>query len=187
MVRPDVPASKLFRRLIALGCAALLAGLPVAAADRADVLKAAREVAQKARYATFITIGADGQPQARIVDALGPDEDFSVWVGTNPLTRKVAEIAKDPRVTVSFFDPAGPAYVTLVGTAHLVTDPAVMAKHWKSAWAPFYKNEHRGADFALIAVVPRRLEVVSQSHGLINEPVTWRPVTVEFPAKSPAP
>ena len=176
---------KRLRRLIVLVSAALLAGLPAAAADRAAVLNAAREVAQKARYATFVTIGEDGQPQARIVDALGPDEEFTVWVGTNPVTRKVAEIAKDPRVTVSFFDPAGPAYVTLVGTARLVTDPAVKAKHWKSEWAPFYKHEHRGADFALLAVVPRRLEVVSQGHGLINDPVTWRPVSVEFPAKAP--
>jgi len=176
---------KRLRRLIVLVSAALLAGLPAAAADRAAVLNAAREVAQKARYATFVTIGEDGQPQARIVDALGPDEEFTVWVGTNPVTRKVAEIAKDPRVTVSFFDPSGPAYVTLVGTARLVTDPAEKAKHWKSEWAPFYKNEHRGADFALLAVFPRRLEVVSQGHGLINDPATWRPVSVEFPAKAP--
>ena len=178
---------KLFCRLFVFGWAALLAGLPAAAADRAAVLRAAREVAQKARFATFITIGEGGQPQARVVDALGPDEDFNVWVGTNPVTRKVAEIAKDPRVTLSFFDPGGPAYVTLVGIARLVTDPASKAKHWKSAWAPFYKSEHRGADFALITVVPRRLEVVSQGHGLINDPVTWRPVSVEFPAKAPTP
>ncbi len=176
---------KILRRLVIFGCAALLTGLPAAAADRAAVLRAAHEVAQRARYATFITIGEDGQPQARIVDALGPDEDFNVWVGTNPLTRKVAEIAKDPRVTLSFFDAAGPAYVTLVGIARLVIDPAEKAKHWKSAWAPFYKNEYRGADFALIAVVPRRLEIVSEGHGLINEPLTWRPVSVEFPAKAP--
>lgn len=176
---------RIFCRLVAFGCAALLAGLPAVAADRAAVLRAAREVAQKARYATFITIGEDGQPQARIVDALGPDEEFTVWVGTNPVTRKVGEIAKDPRVTISFFDPAGPAYATLFGTAHLVTDPAVKALHWKSAWAPFYKDEYRGRDFALLAVVPRRLEIVSQGHGLINDPVTWRPVSIEFPAKAP--
>ncbi|MFI5120014.1 MAG: pyridoxamine 5'-phosphate oxidase family protein [Thermoanaerobaculia bacterium] len=175
----------IFCRLVVLGCTALLAGPPTVAADRADILKAAREVAQKARYATFITIGEGGQPQARIVDALGPDEDFNVWVGTNPLTRKISEIAKDPRVTVSFFDRAGPGYVTLVGVARLVTDPAAKAKHWKSAWAPFYKDEHRGPDFALIAIVPRRLEVVSQSHGLINDPATWRPVSIEFPEKAP--
>src|SRR5512140_566868 len=174
-------------RFVAVFFGLVLAALPSLGADRDAVLKAAREVARKARYATFITIGPEGQPQARIVDALGPDEDFDVWIATNPATRKVAEIAKDPRVTISFFDPALPAYVTLTGSASVVADPAVRAKHWKEAWSPFYKNEHRGADFVLLKVVPRRLEIVSEAHGLINEPGNWRPVSIEFPAKAPAP
>jgi general stress protein 26 len=165
--------------------AMLAAALPALAADPAAVLKAAREVARKARYATFITIGPEGQPQARIVDALGPDEDFAVWIGTNPATRKVAEIAKDPRVTITFFEPSMPAFVTLIGTATVVTDPSVRAKHWKESWAPFYKNESRGADFALLKFVPHRLEIVSEKDGFVNEPATWRPVTVDFPAKTP--
>jgi hypothetical protein len=74
---------KQFCRLVALDSAALLVALPALAVDRAAVFRAAREVAQKVRYATFITRGEDGQPQARIVDALGPDEDFVVWVATN--------------------------------------------------------------------------------------------------------
>jgi len=171
--------------LLALAGLVLAAALPAGAADREAVLKAAREIARKARFATFITIGPEGQPQARIVDALGPDEDFAVWVATNPATRKVAEIAKDPRVTVSFFEPSMPAFVTLIGTATVVTDPSVKGKHWKESWAPFYRNESRGADFALLKFVPRRLEVVSEKDGLVNEPATWRPVTVDFPAKTP--
>ena len=169
---------------------ALVLGLVASAAlpaDRADILKAAREIARKARYATFVTIGADGQPQARIVDPLGPDEDFNVWVGTNPATRKVAEIAKNPRVTLTFFDPSLPAFVTLLGSATVVTDPAVKAQHWKDAWSPYYKNEHRGVDFALVKFVPRRLEIVSEAHGFVNAPGNWRPVSVEFPAKAPTP
>ena len=56
---------------------------PAAGADRAAVLRAAKEVIQKARYCSFITLGEDGQPQARIVDPLGPDDDMTIWVATN--------------------------------------------------------------------------------------------------------
>ena len=178
---------RIFSRLVALAWAALLATLPVLAVDREAVLKSAHEVARKARYATFVTVGEDGQPQARIVDALGPDEDFNVWVGTNPLSRKVSEIARNPHVTLTFFDPSLPAFVTLLGSASVVTDPGIKAQHWKDAWSPFYKNEHRGADFALVKFVPRRLEIVSEAHGLVNAPGNWRPVSVEFPAKAPTP
>lgn len=177
--------------------AALAAALPSAGAseagpsatlplpERSAILKAAREISSKARYAALVTIGPGGQPQARIVDPLGPDAEFTVWVATNPATRKVADLARDPRATLQFFEASLPAYVTLVGTASLVAEPDVKALHWKDEWAPFYKDKFRGADFALLKFVPRRLEIVSQAHGLVNDPKTWRPVTVELPAQTP--
>lgn len=155
---------------------------PLPVAERAAVLKAAREISSKARYAAFVTIGADGQPQARVIDPMGPDADFTVWVATNPTTRKVADLARDPRATLQFFDASLPGYVTLVGTASPVADPEVKALHWKDDWGPFYKDKFRGADFTLLKFVPKRLEVVSQAHGLVNDPKTWRPVSLEFPA-----
>jgi acid phosphatase (class A) len=161
------------------------ASAPRPVAERSAVLKAAREISSKARYAAFITIGPDGEPQARVVDPLGPDAEFTVWVATNPATRKVADLARDPRATLQFFEASLPAYVTLVGTASLVADPEVKAAHWKDEWTPFYKDRQRGPDFALLKFVPHRLEIVSQVHGLVNDPKTWRPVSVEFPAKTP--
>ncbi|HEY3349101.1 MAG TPA: phosphatase PAP2 family protein [Thermoanaerobaculia bacterium] len=158
---------------------------PLPVAERSAILKAAREISSKARYAALITIGPDGQPQARIVDPLGPDGDFTVWVATNPATRKVADLARDPRATLQFFEASLPAYVTLVGTASPVAEPEVKALHWKDDWAPFYRDKFRGADFILLRFVPKRLEIVSQAHGLVNDPKTWRPVSVEFPAKTP--
>ncbi len=47
-----------------------------------------------------------------------------VWMDTNALSRKVGEIRKDPRVTVSCFDPDSMGYATLLGRATLVSDPA---------------------------------------------------------------
>ncbi len=158
---------------------------PLPVAERSAILKAARDVSSKARYATFVTIGPDGQPQARIIDPIGPDAEFAVWVATNPATRKVADLARDPRATLQFFEASLPAYVTLVGTASLVADPEVKALHWKDDWGPFYKDKFRGADFVLLKFVPKRLEIVSQSHGLVNDPKTWRPVSAEFPATTP--
>ncbi len=177
-----------FRHVLALACLACIASrlnaqqpLPGVDAERSAVIRAAREVMQKARYCAFITLGEDGQPQARAVDPLGPDDDMTVWVGTNAGTRKVAQLLKDARVTLFYFDAAAPAYVTLIGTAVASADPAEKAKHFKNEWSPFYKDRHRGPDFVLLKVKARRLEIVSQNHGLINDPRTWRPVAIEFP------
>jgi general stress protein 26 len=147
----------------------------------ARVVAAARDVIEKAGYATFVTIGGDGQPQARIVDPFVPEADFTIWIGTNSRTRKVADIGRDPRVTLTYFNAAAGAYVTVIGMAALVADSAEKAGHWKEAWSRFYANGPRGDDYLLIRVRPTRLEVVSPRHGLVNDPVTWRPVTADLP------
>jgi general stress protein 26 len=115
------------------------------------------------------------------VDPLPPERDLTVWIATNPVTRKVEQIRTDPRVTLFYFDPSGPGYATLLARAELVSDPAEKARHWKDDWAPFYADKHRGADFILIRCKPFRLELVSYAHGILNDPATWRPTTIELP------
>ena len=156
--------------------------LQAAPPERLRVIAAAREVMQKARYCTLVTIGRDGHAQARVVDPFPPEEELTVWIATNPVTRKVGEIEKDPRVTLLYFDPAAQAYVTVLGRADLVRDRGEKAKRWKNEWSGFYKDENRGDDYLLIRVRPLRLEVVSGAHGLTNDPKTWRPVIVEWPS-----
>ncbi len=153
----------------------------VAALPRAKVITAAREIMTAVRYGTLVTIGVGGQPQARIVDAFAPDSALTVWIATNPATRKVAEITRDSRVTLMYFSPSTFEYVTLIGTAVLDSNATHKAAHWKPDWARLYKDEYRGADYLLIKVTPSRIEVVSTRRGIANDPVTWRPVSVDLP------
>jgi general stress protein 26 len=151
-----------------------------AAPDRAAVIKVAAGIMTRARFCALVTLGADGHPQSRIVDAFEPGPDLVVWIATKPVTRKVAEIRKDPRVTLSYFDPNSMGYVTLLGRAALVADPAEKAQRWKEDWARLYKDGNRGDDYLLIKVTPIRLEVSAEGEGVRNDPKTWRPVIVEF-------
>ena len=153
------------------------AGLPP---DRAAVIKIAAGIMERARYCTLITLGDGGHPQARIMDAFPPEGEMVVWMATNARSRKVGEIRKDPRVTLSYFDPNSMAYVTLVGRAALVSDPAEKAKRWKDDWAKLYRDRNRGADYLLIKVTPLRLEISAETQGVMNDPKTWRPVSIEF-------
>jgi general stress protein 26 len=86
--------------------AVLTMGVRAAAPSRDEILKAAHSVIVEARYATFVTIDEAGQPQSRIVDPFEPESDFTIWIGTNALTRKVSHLASNPRVTLLYFDRA---------------------------------------------------------------------------------
>src|SRR5450759_773498 len=96
------------------------------------------------------------------------------------VTRKVAQLRKDSRATLLYFDRATLSYVTLLGGAILVSDPVEKEKHWQAQWAPFYREGFKSPDLLLIRFTTRSLEIVSGSHKLVNDPQTWRPVTVEF-------
>ena len=165
--------------------AGLLAASPVLAqarpaSDTARIHAAAFDVMTAARYASLVTVGGDGHPQARVVDPL-IGSDRTIWIATNPLTRKVAEMRRDPRVTLLFFNANANEYVTVQGRARMITSPAMKAQRWKQEWGPFYSNRYEGSDFLLIEVRPFRLEVSSPRHGLMNDTKTWRPVVMDIP------
>src|SRR5258705_11160656 len=69
-----------------------------------ELIAEAREIMTTTRYCALITIDKSGRAQARTMDAFAPDEKMTVWFGTNPLSRKVFEIRRQPRVTLYYFD-----------------------------------------------------------------------------------
>lgn len=149
-------------------------------AQRQQLLTAAREIVQAARYCAVITVDATGRAQARTVDAFPPEEGMVVWFATNPKSRKVAQIKKDPRVTLYYFNSESPGlgYVTLLGRARLVEDKAEKQKRWKAEWGALWPD--RDASYLLVEVTPERLEVVSPKHGISGDPVTWTPPAIDF-------
>jgi len=162
----------------------LLAAASVAAQDtkqplsRDELIAAARETMSAARYCALITKGSSGRPQARTLDPFLPDENMVVWLGTNPRSRKVAAIRRNPRVTLYYFDREAEAYVTIYGIARLVNDPKAKLKWWKDEWKEFYPN--RAKDFLLIRVTPEKLEVVNVKKAIVGDPHTWKPPSVKF-------
>ena len=162
----------------ALACALPAIAKQDAPAGRERARAAAFEVMQAARFATLVTLGRDGHPQARVVDPLLA-ADRTIWIATNPLSRKVAEIRRDARVTLLFFNASAMEYVTVHGRARAVPEAAVKAARWKPEWQGFYKNRHEGEDFVLFEVRPIRYEVSSARLGFANDARTWKPVIVE--------
>jgi general stress protein 26 len=146
---------------------------------RERVINAAREIMAAARYCALITVDATGRAHARTLDPFAPDEQMVVWLATNPRSRKVAEIRRNPRVTLYYFDREGQGYVTVYGGARLVNDPQEKTKRWKTEWQAFYPDREK--DYLLIAVTPERMEVVSETKGIAGDSKTWRPPAVSFP------
>jgi PPOX class probable F420-dependent enzyme len=171
--RPDF--SLRFFGLLAIGC---VAAIPPGPADDASRIAAARRLIIETRYCALITIGEDGQPQARTIDPSPPDSRMVVWFATDSDSRKVRQIERDPRVTLYYFDDRSPGYVTLIGTARVVVDAEAKQKQWLEKWTPFYSG---GAGAAVVfEVTPRRIEIVDVARGIVGDPQTWAPPSVDI-------
>lgn len=154
------------------------AQVPAAAPSRDQLLTTAQEIMASARYAALITKGTNGRINARTMDPFAPAADMVIWFGTNPKSRKVREIQRNPQVTIYYVDPAAQAYVSIQGTARLINSQQQKERHWKEEWKAFYPD--RDKNYLLIAVKPQRLEVISVKAGLTGNPITWEPHSVTF-------
>ena len=172
--------------LLSLGALLLSAGLSAQNAEaaqksEAELVSAARGIMADAGVCALITLDRDGLPDTRVMDPFPPEEDMTVWFGTNPKSAKVAQIRKNPNVTLYYLASDASGYVVLHGSAKLVDDPAEKEKRWKEDWKAFYPD--RDAGYLLIRFSPRTMEVVSYAHGILGDPNTWEAPSAAFEQK----
>ncbi len=152
--------------------------IKISEGERDTLLYVAKQYINNVRYCALITIDSSGYPHVRTMDPFQPDERMVVWLGTNPKSRKVAEIRNNPKVTLYYTGNKGQGYVSIMGTAILVNDQMKKDSLWKDEWSKFYKD--RKESYLLIKVVPKKLEVLDYKHGIIGNKETWRIPSVTF-------
>ena len=142
------------------------------------ILQSARKIIDSAYFGTFITQDKNGDAKARIMEPFAPDKDFTIYLATNPKSRKVQEIKQNPEATLHYFDRKNIGYVSLYGKASIVSDDSIKKALWKKGWERFYKN--RDKDYMLIEFKPRYLELISIPDGYTGDDKTWMPARVDF-------
>jgi len=147
------------------------------------LMNVAREIMTASGTCALITLDEKGRPRVRAMDPFIPENDLTVWFGTNPESRKVKQIKNDPRVTLYYLDSDASGYVMIHGMAQLVDDQKEKEKHWKNEWEAFYPDKPDG--YLLIKVTPEWMEVLSISRGITGDPDTWQPPIVLFDTKAP--
>ena len=142
------------------------------------LISAAKEIMNLAGTCALITLDEEGRPRVRAMDPFAPEDDLTVWFGTNSKSRKVNQIKKDPRVTLYYLDSDVSGYVMIHGIAKLVDDEEEKEKWWKDKWEAFYlKNKE---NYLLIKVSPVWMEISSTPRSIFGDTITWQPPKVIF-------
>jgi len=100
----------------------------------------------------MLTSDDGGVLRSRPMAASQTDFDGVLWFFTRASSHKVTEVQGDPRVNVSYSDPAHQNYVSLSGSARLVRDRADIDAHWSEPMRTWFPQGKSDPDIALLRV-----------------------------------
>ncbi|MDC1237078.1 pyridoxamine 5'-phosphate oxidase family protein [Polaribacter sp.] len=131
----------------------------------------AKELMVHAESAALITVDSLGISHVRAMDPFLPEDNFTVWMGTNPKSLKVSQIKKNNLVSLYYFDKESAGYITLQGVATIVNTREKKNRYWKKEWKNFYKNTT--TEYILIKFVPNKANIISEKHQILGDSITW--------------
>ena len=135
----------------------------------------ALDMVKDSKFCVLSTVSINGEISSRIMDPHLPNDDFIVFLVTNPLSRKVKEIKNNPNVTLLFQNESG--YVSLNGKASFVLDQSKKNIFWKEDWTPYYYDKKEAL---VLKVKPKMIEVINQTKNIKGDPINWAPAKIKF-------
>lgn len=133
------------------------------------VLADARAILGSAPLGWLMTTGSDGRVDARVMQPFAPDHDLTLWFGTSPASRKIADLGRLPLATAGFQSADGAGYVSLSGPATIVDDLHARQQRWRDDWSRYFPGGPRDG-YVLVRLDPDRVEVLDFAHDIAPEP-----------------
>jgi len=121
------------------------------------------------KVAMLTTVTSRGAVQSRPMLAQGIDENGCLWFFTRADSKKTSEIRKDQHVNVAYVEPKDSKYVSVSGTATLVTDPAFMEQLYQPAFNSWFPAGLNTPDLILIRVQAEAAEFWDAPAGKMVE------------------
>jgi general stress protein 26 len=120
---------------------------------RENDLEKLRELVKDIDFCMLTTVDEGGDLHSRPMSSNGDiDQDGDIWFFTNASSHKVSEIAKLPKVNVSFADPDNQVYVSVSGTAQLIRDRAKIDELWRPEFKMWFPEGKDDPEVALLRV-----------------------------------
>jgi len=139
--------------------------------DADKLLQIARGIVDKVAMPLAVTIGTEGEANARVVQTSKLSDDWSVRFMTDRRSRKAEEIERSGRMTLAYQCVTENSYVSLVGRAKIVDDIEVKKAIWNPASYKWHPGGPTDPNVVLIDFVADRIELWSTPHGVVPDPI----------------
>ena len=126
---------------------------------RENDLEKLRELVKDIDFCMLTTVDEGGDLHSRPMSSNGDiDADGDIWFFTNASSHKVSEIAKLPKVNVSFADPDNQRYIFVSGIAQLVRDRGKIDELWRPEFKMWFPEGKDDPEIALLRVSLEKAE-----------------------------
>lgn len=106
------------------------------------------------RYAMLTTCGAQGELVSRPLQTLSCDADSTLWFFTSAASGKVQELERDPRVNLTYADPAQKIFVSIAGEGQVLHDEVRARALWRLEQTIFFPHGPTDPDLRILKVRP---------------------------------
>lgn len=124
----------------------------------ADAREKVWDMIKDIHIALMVTQDQSGKLFARPMGAQEKDANGQLWFFTEKNSPKVEEISGNPNVLLSYSEPDKQNYVSITGTAQIVTDQAKINELWTEAMTTWFPKGKDDPNIALIRVQPESAE-----------------------------
>ena len=138
--------------------------------DTNSLLTIARETIAKVPFCVASTAAENGEVNARVLQPGKLRDDWSVWFVTNRRCRKVVEMERSGRLTLTYqYDPEK-AYVTVVGRPVIDNDVVLKRAIWGPASARWHPGGPEDPNVVVVKLIVDRIELWSATRDVMPEP-----------------
>lgn len=124
----------------------------------ADLKKEALAFARSANVSVLATASKTKAVNARVMQIVKVDDDFTVWYSTSISTDKISEIKSNPKVCVVMSNYKIMTDLRNYGTIEIITDQKTKDKFWQDEWIRYYQKGKTDPEYVVLKFTPDYVE-----------------------------
>jgi len=109
-------------------------------------------IVKSARNVLLLSHGEGGKIIGRPMALARTDDDSTIYLVTGIDSKKVAEIGRDPRVSIAIEDHDG--YAMIDGECRVSQDRKLIDELWQDAWKPWFEGGKADPSIAILVITP---------------------------------
>ena len=135
--------------------------------DKTEIVSAALDLVRAGRSFVLATVDRDGTPQVRWMGGAHLEEPFTIYMACGAESRKMGQIASDPRSQLMFQAEDFSRVATLTGMSEVVTEAEAKRQVFEGiAGASQYFSGPDDPNFGAIKFTCQRVEMLGMSEGM---------------------